>query len=64
LSADPADASGNARLQAAVAQLYGLSTVEFQHVLDTFPLIPGAVKSAAMREFAIADIAPGSPHHT
>jgi hypothetical protein len=64
LSADPADASGNARLQAAVAQLYGLSTVEFQHVLDTFPLIPAAVKSAAMREFAIADIAPGSPHHT
>ena len=36
-----------ARLQARVAALYQLSAAEFQHILDTFPLVP----SAAVEEF-------------
>jgi hypothetical protein len=38
-------------LQAAVARLYGLDASEYQHVLDTFPLVSNAERSAAMRGF-------------
>ena len=38
-------------LQAAVARLYGLNASEYQHVLDTFPLVSAAERSAAMRWF-------------
>jgi hypothetical protein len=31
-------------LQALVAQLYGLTREEFEHILGTFPLIPGNVR--------------------
>ena len=51
LSHSPLDAGSAAELQATVARLYELSTTEFQHVLDTFPLIPLADRSAAMSRF-------------
>src|SRR5205823_10905205 len=34
-----------AELQGLVARLYGLSEVDFTHILSTFPLIPDKVKS-------------------
>jgi hypothetical protein len=37
-----------AELQAVVADLYGLSAEEFEHVLSTFPLIPEATRRAAL----------------
>jgi hypothetical protein len=40
-----------ARLNAAVAHVYGLTSTEFQHVLDTFRLIPVEERDAAMRAF-------------
>jgi hypothetical protein len=46
------DPSAFARLNALVAVLYGLSPVQFAHVLDTFPLIPTTERTAAMRMFA------------
>ena len=36
-----------ARLDGLVAHLYGLTEVEFAHVLSTFPLVPDSVKVAA-----------------
>jgi hypothetical protein len=45
-------------LQAVVARLYGLSTDDFAHVLDTFPLVPGAVRTAALDR--LRDIAAGA----
>ncbi len=36
-----------AELDGIIAHLYGLSEVEFQHVLSTFPLVPDPVKIAA-----------------
>jgi hypothetical protein len=40
-----------AELQALAARLYALSAAEFEHVLGTFPLVPGAARDAAMRAF-------------
>ncbi len=37
-----------AEIQASVAHLYGLSSQHFQHVLDTFPLVPADERAAAM----------------
>jgi Eco57I restriction-modification methylase len=51
LSDSPLDGGAAADLQARVAYLYELSTMEFQHVLDTFPLIPLAERSASMSRF-------------
>jgi hypothetical protein len=39
------------QLQAIVARLYGLSRDEFEHILGTFPLIPIAVREAALASF-------------
>ncbi|MBA3231205.1 MAG: N-6 DNA methylase [Acidobacteria bacterium] len=39
LACDPADLDSAASLQAAAGRLYGLTPAEFQHVLDTFPLV-------------------------
>jgi hypothetical protein len=41
-----------ARLQARVAEVYQLSTAEFEHVLSTFPLVPEEERRAALRIFA------------
>jgi len=45
------DPEAFATLNARVAELYQLSTSEFQHVLDTFPLIPVEERRAALRIF-------------
>jgi hypothetical protein len=37
-----------ADIQAFVAHLYGLTSQHFQHVLDTFPLVPADERAAAM----------------
>jgi Eco57I restriction-modification methylase len=37
-----------ARLQALVAWLYGCSTDEFRHILDSFPLVPAAERDHAL----------------
>jgi len=52
LSAEPADLAAAAQLQARVAKLYGLVASEFQHVLDTFPLVPVDERAIAMTEYA------------
>jgi hypothetical protein len=51
LSHTTLDTDSAAELQALVARLYELSTTEFQHVLETFPLVPLAERSAAMNRF-------------
>jgi hypothetical protein len=53
LGRDPADAAAAARLQARAAQLYGVTAPEFQHVLDSFPLIAAADRAAAMEQFSV-----------
>ena len=40
-----------ARVQALVAHLYGLSDQDFEHILETFPLIPADVKERALGNF-------------
>jgi hypothetical protein len=40
-----------AGLQALVAELYGLTTLDFEHVLSTFPLVPEHVRSAVLTKF-------------
>jgi hypothetical protein len=40
-----------ARLNALVAGMYQLTEAEFRHVLGTFPLVAGAERDAALREF-------------
>jgi hypothetical protein len=51
LSVDASDAAASAELQGSVARLYGLTAVDFQHVLETFPLVSATERSAAMRCF-------------
>ena len=41
-----------ARLNATVAQLYGLNTRQFGHVLETFPLVEAETREHARRSFA------------
>jgi hypothetical protein len=43
------DDAAFARLNARVARLYQLSAAEFDHILDTFPLIPIAQRREALR---------------
>jgi hypothetical protein len=57
LSVSPGDRSAAARLQAAVARLYGCTAPEFQHVLSTFPLVAAEDRDMAM------DIFRGAPDH-
>jgi hypothetical protein len=47
-----ADPSALARLNARVAELYQLSATEFEHVLETFPLIPIEERRETLRVFA------------
>ena len=46
------DPAALARLNARVAGLYQLTVAEFQHVLDTFPLIPLEERQETLRVFA------------
>ncbi len=52
LTARPGDGRAAARLQAGAARLYGLSAEQFQHILDTFPLVDKEVRAAAVSAFA------------
>jgi hypothetical protein len=45
------DSAGLARLNALVAELYQLTTEEFEHVLGTFPLIAAAERQQALTIF-------------
>ena len=47
----PADERTAAAIQAAVAHVYQLSPSDFQHVLDTLPLVPLRDRRAAMEAF-------------
>lgn len=47
----PADREAAMMLQAHAAQLYGLTAMEFQHVLDSFPLVDVEERRAAMKAF-------------
>ena len=51
LSSAPGDVAAAAKLQAVGARLYGLRRDEFEHVLDTFPLVDGDLKRASLEEF-------------
>ena len=53
LGDDPADSVSAARLQAAVARMYGLTVTEFERILSTFPLIDAGTRAEAMRLFKI-----------
>ena len=48
-----------AEIQGSVAHLYRLSSQHFQHVLDTFPLIPADERAAAMDAYLAST--PGGP---
>jgi hypothetical protein len=50
-SASAEEAEEYADLQALVAQLYGLTPRDFEHVLSTFPLVPQSIRSAALSAF-------------
>jgi len=60
LARAPQDHAAAARLQAVVAALYGCSDREYEHILDSFPLIPAAERAAALAQLphARALIAP------
>src|SRR5262249_52497955 len=47
----PTDLAGAAKVQAAVAHLYHLTSEEFAHVLATFPLVSSEERENAMRWF-------------
>jgi hypothetical protein len=50
LSHAPDDDTASVRLQAIAARLYGCSDSEFRHILDSFPLVPGSHRAAALTE--------------
>lgn len=52
---DVHDRRAEARLQAAVARLYGVTREEFDHVLSTFPLIAAADRRLAARALLATD---------
>jgi hypothetical protein len=52
LGARPAeDMDDYAEIQAIAAHLYGLTTIQFEHVLETFPLVPREVRARTIRRF-------------
>jgi Eco57I restriction-modification methylase len=56
------DAEELAGLNAAVASLYNLTVADFEHITGTFPLIPLAERSLALRRFT-RDGGGGSGYH-
>lgn len=38
-------------LESLIAHLYGLTEEEFAYILTTFPLVPAAIKEAALRAY-------------
>jgi hypothetical protein len=53
--ATPGDLATRSELQAYVGHAYRLRSVEFQYVLDTFPLVPLDERQAAMEAFSLFD---------
>ena len=51
LARSPGDRDAHARLQAAAARLYGISSEEFAHVLSTFPLVLATERDGARAAF-------------
>jgi hypothetical protein len=51
LIASPSRLDAMAELQGSIARLYELTPPEFEHVLDTFPLVSDKERSAALRCF-------------
>jgi hypothetical protein len=51
LAVPPLAAVAYARLQALAACEYGLDSSQFQHILDTFPIVPGRDREAALSAF-------------
>lgn len=49
------DPAARARLNAEAAALYELRVEEYRHVLDTFPLVPGAEREAALAAYTAAE---------
>ena len=49
------DATAFSRLQSLAAGLYQLTSDEFRHVLNTFPLVAGEIKDAAYSTYVAAD---------
>jgi hypothetical protein len=49
------NATAFARLNARVAELYQLSVEEFEHILETFPLIPREERAMALKVFVARD---------
>lgn len=59
---DPADrARLRAELDGLIAHLYGLTEEEFAHILSTFPVVPQAVKDAALEAYRQFAPKPGDP---
>lgn len=56
----PGDRSAAARLQAAVARLYGCSADEFRHVLNTFPLVAAEDRTMALDMFRRSAASPSA----
>ncbi len=51
LSPSPQQEPAYAKIQAAVAHLYGLTADEFRHILGTFPLVDNRTKDRTIAEF-------------
>jgi hypothetical protein len=45
------DVPGFARLNAIVAALYGLTPQQYEHVVQTFPLLPAALREDCLRSY-------------
>jgi hypothetical protein len=56
LAAEPLKIGAYARLQALAAREYGIESSQFHHILETLPLVPQAIRDAALRAFC--DIVP------
>jgi hypothetical protein len=56
LAAEPLKIGAYARLQALAAREYGIDSSQFHHILETLPLVPPAIRDAALRAFC--DIVP------
>jgi hypothetical protein len=51
LARTPSDRVAMARLQTAVAHLYGLEREQFEHVVSTFPLVPEELRRASIEAY-------------
>ncbi|MEG5079763.1 hypothetical protein QUB53_03750 [Microcoleus sp. AT8-B4] len=50
-----------AELDGIIAHLYGLTEAEFAYILTTFPIVPEAVKQAALAAYRTFAASPGDP---